>query len=300
MLRLLTSISLFIALLTTGVLPSHAYWLESPQPKPFTMPGERENAPPSDQKGILTVQDNFNLFTKQDGTNPILLPHSDYFVPADIININIPLFSIFSHPPQQAGDPIANLLYANLKIKKLLEEYAELQERAKELINTSPANLPSGKMHTAGDISIQQELAAKQAVISTLNTEKIVHTIQDSSENEASSKTRAAVLSLQQLQQTIENQRQLTKLAVNNTPQTGKMVVPARQNGSKRNFSPQATPQPSNRENRRSSDMGEIKLPLILELPFKIFNYLISHKIQALIIGFMALMFIDIIFGSRS
>ena len=300
MLRLLTSITLFIALLTTSVSTSQAYWLDNPKPAPFTMPGERENAPPSDQTGILTVQDNFNLFTKQDGTSPILLPHSDYFVPADIININIPLFSIFSHPPQQAGEPIANLLYANLKIKKLLEEYAEIQERAKELLNTKPANLPLGKIQTAGELSIQQKLETKQALLPTLKAEGIIHTFQTSGENGASPKTTTAIFSLQQLQKTIENQQQLAKFNANNTPQIGKMATSTLQNAIKISPSPETKTQQAPTKSRRSSDIGAIELPFILELPFKIFDYLMSHKIQALIMGFMTLMFINIIFGSRS
>ena len=299
MLRLLTSITLFIALLTTGVLPSHAYWLESPQPEPFTMPGEREKAPPSNQKGILTVQDNFNLFTKQDGTSPMLLPHTDYFVPADIININIPIFSIFSHPPQQAGDPIANLLYANLKIKKLLEEYAAIQKRAKELLSTTPGNLPSGKMQTAGEISIRQEILQQEAALSTLRTEIIHAGIPGTETNSTPSKNRIAIASLHHLQKTIETQQKQSKLSVPPPKQTGKILTPNTINNQLPTY-PQQNKQPSRRQDHRSADTGSIELPFLLELPFKIFNYLLTHKIQALIMGFMALMFFNIIFGSRS
>ena len=299
MLRLLTSITLFIAILTTGAPhPSHAYWLESPKPEPFTMPGERENAPPSNQKGILTIQDNFNLFTKQDGTNPILLPHSDYFVPADIININIPLFNIFSHPPQQTGDPTANLLYANLKIKKLLEEYTAIQKRAKELLNTAYGNLPLGKMQTTLKLSIQQEILQKENTLSTIKMGIMPTGTTGFGIDLTPSKSKLTIVSLHHLQKTIENQQQPSKIAVTPPQETGKKLTPNRQKPLK--IYSQQTQEPSRRQNHRSSNTSEIELPFLLELPLIIFNYLLSHKIQALIIGFMALMFVNIVFGSRS
>jgi len=101
-----------ILLLLTLPQTAKAYWLEN-EPEPFSL-REREHAPPTKGKMLFAVQDNFKLFTDEIDSGPMLLPHSDYFVPADIIDINLPLFGIFSHPAKSIEDPIANLLYANL------------------------------------------------------------------------------------------------------------------------------------------------------------------------------------------
>ncbi|BCO07702.1 hypothetical protein GF1_00780 [Desulfolithobacter dissulfuricans] len=45
---------------------------------------------------------------------------------------------------------------------------------------------------------------------------------------------------------------------------------------------------------------GEVSLPWILDLPFKLFDYALSHKVLSLVIGFFCLIFLNIIFGSRS
>jgi hypothetical protein len=164
---------LFPIFVLAAAFPGKAYWLES-KPKPFTMHGVRETAPPSKtKKGVLTLQDNFNLFTRQDDNSPFLLPYSDYFVPADIINTNLPIFGIFSQPTKPTGDPIVSLIYANLKLKKLLEDYTELQEKAKELLNNQYSAFTSGKMKTIETISVNQKLHQLSIKLPTINTNEV-------------------------------------------------------------------------------------------------------------------------------
>lgn len=119
-------------LLTWGTV-THAYWLDEDHAT-STINDLREYAPPSDKKDIFTVPFYDGSSNKMDDSTPILLPHSDYFIPADIINANLPIFGLFSHPAPPAKDPLANLLYANLKLKKLLEEYAATQQSAIEYL----------------------------------------------------------------------------------------------------------------------------------------------------------------------
>jgi len=99
----LTKLILLTLLLLTLPQPANAYWLEN-EPEPFSL-REREHAPPTKGKMLFAVQDNFELFTDKIDPGPMLLPHSDYFVPADVIDINIPLFGIFSHPAKTAEVP---------------------------------------------------------------------------------------------------------------------------------------------------------------------------------------------------
>ncbi|RJQ24535.1 hypothetical protein C4565_09525 [Candidatus Parcubacteria bacterium] len=129
----LTKFLILALLFLTLPQPAHSYWLEN-KLEPFSL-RERQNAPPSKEKNYFTIQDNFELFLNDTDAVPLLLPNTDYFVPADIIDINLPLFGIFSHPTTPAEDPFANMLYANLKLKKILEEYAAIQKSAQKLLD---------------------------------------------------------------------------------------------------------------------------------------------------------------------
>ncbi len=63
---------------------------------------------------------------------PLLFFKSNFFVPIDSISINIPL-SIDFKTHITTENTLANFLYANLKLKKLLEEYIDIQDRSIQL-----------------------------------------------------------------------------------------------------------------------------------------------------------------------
>ncbi len=65
---------------------------------------------------------------------PMIFPRSDRFVPADIIPVNLPLHIALQHSIQ-IDNTLANLLYANLKLKRLIEEYEALQKNAEALLS---------------------------------------------------------------------------------------------------------------------------------------------------------------------
>ncbi|MEA2108197.1 MAG: hypothetical protein U9P07_02095 [Pseudomonadota bacterium] len=135
--KLFILIQLTIILFTTFLLPAWeknagAYWLDEGSSTVTTINDLRKYAPPSNKKDLFTVQFYDSTSAKRNTNIPTLLPHSDYFIPADIIDANLPIFGLFSHPAEPAKDPLANLLYANLKLKKLLEEYAAIQKSAIE------------------------------------------------------------------------------------------------------------------------------------------------------------------------
>jgi hypothetical protein len=303
----LTKLILILLLLT---LPqtAKAYWLEN-EPEPFSL-REREHAPPTEGKMFFTIQDNFELFTDKIDPGPMLLPHSDYFVPADVIDINLPLFGIFSHPTKTAEDPIANLLYANLKVKKILDEYAEIQKRAAELLQDESINYPEGKMlvnddesaenlkkNKEEDNSIYEKLHQKLIGLSTSNLNE-VNTREAEHENDSQPPSvQVTLLSFQHLQKKTKNPLQTAKSSSNDSSEIAKMAPTGNHSQKPSTYAQQSSPARMQEQNNQYS--GEITLPWILELPFKIFNYLLSHKIQALFIGLFGLMIINVIFGSR-
>jgi hypothetical protein len=306
---MLQKLLLLTLLLLAMAQTANAYWLES-KPEPFSL-REREHAPPTKGEMFFTIQDNFKLFTDKIESGPLLLPHSDYFVPADVIDINFPLFGILSHPTKPAEDPIANLLYANLKIKKLLDEYNEIQERAAKLLEGESKNFPPGKIQVNTDkptdqpqaeekdkISIYRELHKKLTKLSTSNFNDLASVASANENNPTATGTPNPLLSSLHLQKKAENPLQSTRLSTYTPPGTGKISTP----GSRYQALPDYSEQSEQASNQDQSNQysRKITLPWLVDLPFKIFNYFLVHKIQALFMILIGLLIINIIFGSRS
>jgi len=279
-------------------ISANAYWLDPPCPEPFTMHGAREIAPTSARKGLFTVQDNFNLFTRQDGSPPILLPHSDYFVGADIINANIPIFGLFSHPVKPAGDPIANLIYADVKLKKLLDDYAKLQEKAQRLLSNQYSSIPGRKMQTTEIIPITQELAQLTARLATINTTKMtLPTAVPGKQSQSTATTpngNQPVISLHRATSTRQINQGQTSITARNT------FTQSNHSYSNHTSSQATTPAAKEAQDDSSSYSGNLTIPWFIDLPNKIFHYFISNKFEALFISFFVLFIISVIFGSRA
>lgn len=144
------------------------------------------DAPPADlRQGERPVSspgpvDAFVLYEHIDSTLsgtaevPPLKHQSKRFVPADMIPVNQPVHMVFRRPVDPANE-VANSLYANLKEKRLVEEYADLQRRAQELLAglSNPAAAPDNRSATAGQSDsihrVKESLRQKQlAVLSAL------------------------------------------------------------------------------------------------------------------------------------
>lgn len=306
--RNLFIVLIFINFLIIITPCANAFWLESTT-EPFSL-REREDAPPSEGRMFFTIQDNFNLFTDKIDSAPLLLPHSDYFVPADIIDVNLPLFGIFSHPVKPVADPIANLIYANLKIKKILDEYTEIQKRAEELLGSEPINFPEGKIKINGEKSekspngeeqernsIYKKLQQKLISLSTSNLSEVNTRDAEQENNSQTPSTRPSLLSFQHLQKKTESSLQTAKLNTYNSPKTGKIITEENRSQTNSKYANQSAP--ISKQDHSNQYSGEITLPWLLDFPFKIFNYFLSHKIQAIFIAFFCLIIINVIFGSR-
>ena len=289
--------------------PAQAYYLTQ-SPEPFTMPGERENAPSSDKKGVFTVQDNFNLFTKNDGTSPILLPHSDYFIAADIIDINLPIFGIFSHPAQPAKDPLANLLYANLKIKQLLEEFEAIQASARDLLGKNIPHSPSFDLVTdkstyqmkkrqATPLSIHSKTQHFNRKISIIRAPLFLDPDKYQAKRQNTQPTPNAMVPKNLKKYSIQTSKHLQTFyySFNRPSQTKKQVsvnLPRSTTKQQAQDKQAATPAPPR---------SHTTIDMVL---LKTFNYITQHKLESAIYGifiFITLYFvsliINLIFGSR-
>ncbi len=273
----------------------------------------RPNAPPSKEQRNFTIQDNLQLFSKTDRSAPLLLPVSEFFVSPDIINANLPIFSLFRQPATFSQDPFADTLYANLRVRKLLEEYAEMQKRAEALIGTVNASgeridweLPEPTESPADGNSQQEDLHnALKKLRQNLAQLGATGSIATRSRGQkgagngsaAAGARKAAIVSFAELETVVKQvSTSFQEPLGGGTPgysagAESQYQLPAA--GSKTGGS-------AEKSIASSTYQGEINLPWILDLPFKLMDYAMNHKVLSLVIGFFILMLLNIFFGSRS
>ncbi len=312
MLRFLFTILLTPLLLFSMCQMVSAYWLETKQ-HPFSICGERENAPPSNKNGIFTIQKNDTLNADALERSPILLPHSDYFIPADIIDANVPIFSLFSHPPLPAKDPLANLLYANLRVKKLLDEYAEIKTRARDLLGqdnleqTGRIDISEGFINslknrvsnTESSLSLFHELLNLQSSLELSNVTNGV-SFWDIASKSTTVQLSQHTDSSNTLAQNVETGEKALSTSVNEN----NLSNPGKMNGSEipqynRPTSSSQARSNSSKSTAQESYSGNISLPWLIDLPSIIFNYFLDHPILVFFIVIFILLLLNVIFGSR-
>ncbi len=98
---------------------------------------------PQKEEGFVSRNNNKNAFVVYHNLNnayeifnigQMIWPPSDKFVPSDLIPCNTQL-RLANRQSETVEISLANLVYANLKLKKLLEEHEALQQRTKEILS---------------------------------------------------------------------------------------------------------------------------------------------------------------------
>ena len=300
----LLSLLTFAALSFISLPDAWSYYIDHADNTPLLI---RENAPPSKEQTVYTIQDNLNLFSKPSPSSPILLPASDNFIAADSININLPIFSQFRNTSKLSRDPFANLLYANLRIKKLLKDYAETQKRASELLGSSyrfgTVDLMTGNstyhLQTTLPSNNASPPVANQVQLSPSNTVTVksfsIYAALNNSDNTRNNKN---IVSLQELQTTGNQQRNLlptpTETARSYSP-PGNNCYYLQSNSS------QERPSEERRDQASYETSGKFNLFFkILDLPSKFFDFAMEHSEGTLVTGILFLLLLSLIFGSRS
>lgn len=272
----------------------------------------RENAPKQKSLSSLTIQDNLQLYSPANNSSAIFLPASDNFISADTIDSNLPIFSLFRNPSPIAKDSFANTLYANLRIQKLLQEYAEVQKRAKELLNNTPRSGPINSMTQNSIVGSKtesfkvdnqesenlsnalKELQRNLATISPVEYLTAQRAVLPKSNDQTS---KFSIFSFNELQ-SIGN-RKINLAMPQRTPNSHYPSA-----GQTYNKLPNAIPSDrhTTQPNAQSSDPNSFdgKLPWILDLPFRLFDFFLAHKIIFLLVSFLGLGLLNILFGSRS
>ena len=102
-----------------------AWFAENRDDRPFLGRTIPHSGMPS---GDLAVYDDM-----VSGTPRILMPVSRFFVPADTIDLDIPL-TLLENIPLSSIDSLDRLMAGNLRFRLLMDEYKALQERADKLL----------------------------------------------------------------------------------------------------------------------------------------------------------------------
>ncbi|MBU4099913.1 MAG: hypothetical protein KKH20_00870 [Proteobacteria bacterium] len=131
--RIISSLLLCWIILLFAVGTAYSFYRISDGTEKLFFHREKSRATWNKDEKHFVVYDNFNHFSAKKNNKPIICSGSNDFVPADIINFNIPV-DISIKRSITPDNLLANLIYTNLKLKKLLEEYEELQKRAKKLL----------------------------------------------------------------------------------------------------------------------------------------------------------------------
>ena len=127
---------LFFPIYILGSVQCYGYFSVEPKGNEEVYEKLRTSVQWEKGRKVFAVYDNFNHPFPQNSQEPLLFPASDKFIPSDLIDINIPVYNVLRHPIN-LDYSISDLLYANLKLKIMQDEYAELQKRAHELKSSS-------------------------------------------------------------------------------------------------------------------------------------------------------------------
>jgi len=131
--RITTSLLLCWIIIFFAVETGYAYYRVADETEHLFFHREKASAPWSQGEKYFALYDNFNFFSAKHHNKPIICYGSDNFVPADKIAFNLPV-NIFIKRSVTPENLLTNLTYANLKLKKQLEEYEALQKRVSKLL----------------------------------------------------------------------------------------------------------------------------------------------------------------------
>lgn len=286
----------FLCLCTIAPRTTFAFYPEIE--KDFFFVKERSHSIWSQGERRFVIYDNYSYSVESGKTLPLLVPLTNEFVPADIIIANIPLTDLFR---ENLGveDYVSNLLYANLRLKKMLEEYAHVQKTAYELIHGIEQSGPS-EYENAINFGIPQP-GQVLPNLSSSESDKVYKQIlklkkwQVKTHKDKDTARRAYSV-------VIESNKQVT----NYIGTTGTVLESYTYGQS---YGQQATSYYStndsvSQKNKPSGSGGsygyDAQLPWLISFPMKIIDYLLRNKIEAIFYFFITLIPVYLISSLKS
>jgi len=140
----------------------YAFYLESDESYISSFQLERISKFSPKRSGVLAVSDNYSYMLEKHGQRPVIHRSSDKFATMDFLEINLPV-SIAFYRPGSLDNNLSDIFYADLKLKKLQEEYKRLQERTRKLL--AELGVFSAGLVSAPDETQYQNQPLKQPAI---------------------------------------------------------------------------------------------------------------------------------------
>lgn len=111
----------------------YAFYHESNDSNLSSFQFERVRGFSPGRPGVLAVSDNYSCMPKKQSQKPLVYRNSDRFVAMDLLEINLPI-NVALYRPGSLDNSLSDIFYADLKLKKLQDEYGKLQGMARELL----------------------------------------------------------------------------------------------------------------------------------------------------------------------
>lgn len=269
-------------------------WLSFSVPGPaaqayYHVPGTPEatfecakpQGPPPSQADAFVMYDHRAASTFDTVYAPCLQIPSSQFVPADTIPANPPIH-LAPRRPIHAENELANLFYANLRLKMLVDEYGSLQLRARKLmgdLNVPAVDSVSGSKQQQQSVSVHQQRfeLRKQQLLAA----RTIHArpLRDDPQPVAEAPTSDAPVMAQ-----IDRAR-----VPYGSTSLGK--VP----GYLSDYSnPEQAPRPA------TGSHSGTPLPWIVEVVLKVIAYLLANKVEAIIYGVVLMSVLILFSGLRN
>lgn len=284
------------AFLMLAAGPAHAFYHANEKSEDLVFQRERFHGTWGKGERAFALYDNFNCFSAKHHQGPAIYPSSDKFVPADVFVCNIPL-RIAIRQTMTVEDSLADLVYRNLKLKKLLEEQEAQKERALEVLAGLRVPFVDFRM----------------TFLEQSNRESSIHKLRDRlvrEQQDSLKRANSSFLTGTEYQPSLRNRFRSSergRLYLESRPlfqarerisRTGTSSMPGTPRASQRTDGSQpASPQ------HEAVDLAYGKggpRSWISRMTLEIGQYLVSHMIEAVIYGFLLLFVIDMLISKRS
>lgn len=288
----------------------------------FTLEDDQPTVSEDLRSGYFGLKENAFDCKRKDKNGFLLLPALNHVIYADLIKANVPVFSMFRYPPLSEDVALANILSGHLKLKKLLEEYEEVKRRANGLLLPGDSasamgrvDIGSGYMensleHSNGKDATQE--SSIEQIVEGLRQELAAVNIVNFSSHLAAPAKSSAIADERgdtSILLTFTDLQQQTKVLSYGLPDSSSKIAEVNRRAESTYSSScqnnlrigsQGQRQQAVQKTNSGSSAVDISLPWILELPFKLYDYFMRHKIVATCIFLFFLLLLNLIFSART
>lgn len=272
--------------------PAHAFYHSNEQSGSSIFQKERCYGPWDKGEKVFALYDNLNSPLDKLSQGSVVCPRSDQFVPADVFMGNIPL-RIAIRQPMTMENSLNALVYANLMVRKLIEEQEAQQERAREVLAGLRVPFMDFRMSFLERARTQQGVGSYEPSLGPTSTESLAsfgNRLRD---------TRKEPLHLSGRPVSGNAGRRPLYLDSRPVRRTGSGGVVSDVSPPESDIEVSHSESPQHQKTSLAYE-DRYSLPLVLRVPLKIAKYLFSHKIEALVYALLLYFLIIMLKSLRS